>query len=631
MQPQRAEAVAKASGPPRLAATSRLLRAWPHLPAFWPASRLVSPAAAAAGDPLLLPVGDAPPPGWTGPVLRLSPGPFAPPSLAGRCVPPILFAADAEDPVAAALAGPATELHRAAALRPMLRVARCGAPPALDDPGPRALGLAPGEGVILIDPCDPARAAAAEAMRAAAWAAGGRRLVILRDPFAPVAARPLFDGTRPGRLSPWTLIDAAATLHALPGPMALLARLAGVPAEGGGAAGLACLARLIAAARCVDPTSARAILMEDALALLASWRALDLTNRSVAACLGMSFWKRRRIGAALASEAPPPAFLRDTGAALAEAARRGGEVAVWAARAPADLAPRARAAGIGIVWVEDGFLRSAGLGAGFLPGASLALDRRGPHFDPRAPSELEILLATAVFPPALIGRAAALRAALVARGITKYNLAGAAPVLPATQGRPRILVPGQVEDDLSIRLGAAGAVRGNLDLLRAVRAARPEAFIAYKPHPDVEAGFRRGAIPPEEARRLADIVLDRAPIAPLLSQVEEVHTITSLTGFEALLRGVAVTCWGRPFYAGWGLTADHAPIPRRTRRLALDELVAGALILYPRYLDPVTELPCEPEALLDRLSSPAPWRGGIVATLRRWQGAAMARLARGRG
>ncbi|MBP0466865.1 capsular biosynthesis protein [Roseomonas sp. PWR1] len=631
MQPQRVEPVPSGSTPARLAAAPRLLRAWPHLPGFWPGSRLVSPAAAASGDPLLLPAGDRPPPGWAGPVLRLSPGPFAPPRLAGRSVPPILLAAEDDDPIAVACAGPVADLARAAALRPLLRAARCGAPPGLDDPGPRALGLAPGEGVILVDPCDPARAMAAEALRAAARAAGGRRLVLLRDPFAPAAARPLFAETRPGRLSPWTLIDAAAALHALPGPMALLARLAGVAAEGGEAAGLACLAKFIAAARCADPVSARAILIEDALVMLAAWRAHDLTNRAVAACLGMSFWKRRRIRAALASEAPPPAFVRSTGAALAEAARRGGEVAVWAARAPADLVPRARAAGIRIVWVEDGFLRSAGLGAGFLPGASLALDRRRPHFDPRAPGELEILLATAAFPPALLARAAALRAALVARGITKYNLAGAAPVLPAAPGRPRILVPGQVEDDLSVRLGATGGVRTNLDLLRAVRAARPDAFIAYKPHPDVEAGFRRGAIPPEEARRLADIVLDRAPIAPLLSQVDQVQTITSLTGFEALLRGVAVTCWGRPFYAGWGLTEDRAPIPRRARRLSLDELVAGALILYPRYLDPVTELPCEPEALLDRLSSPAPWRGGIVAALRRWQGAAMARLARGRG
>ena len=73
------------------------------------------------------------------------------------------------------------------------------------------------------------------------------------------------------------------------------------------------------------------------------------------------------------------------------------------------------------------------------------------------------------------------------------------------------------------------------------------------------------------------------------------------------------------------------PIPRRVRRLTLDELVAGALILFPRYQDPVTELPCPPEALLDRLADAAPWKGGVLARLRRWQGRAMARLLPGRG
>lgn len=121
------------------------------------------------------------------------------------------------------------------------------------------------------------------------------------------------------------------------------------------------------------------------------------------------------------------------------------------------------------------------------------------------------------------------------------------------------------------------------------------------------------------------------PIAPLLSQMDEVHTLTSLTGFEALLRGLSVTCWGQPFYAGWGLTEDRAPVARRVRRLTLDALVAGALLLYPRYQDPVTELPTTPEALLDRLSEPTLWSGGVLSRLRRWQGACMARVMRGRG
>ena len=65
--------------------------------------------------------------------------------------------------------------------------------------------------------------------------------------------------------------------------------------------------------------------------------------------------------------------------------------------------------------------------------------------------------------------------------------------------------------------------------------------------------------------------------------------MTSLAGFEALMRGKAVTTWGTPFYAGWGLTDDRAPCgahsPRRTRRRTLDELVFLVLVLYPRYLD----------------------------------------------
>jgi hypothetical protein len=67
-------------------------------------------------------------------------------------------------------------------------------------------------------------------------------------------------------------------------------------------------------------------------------------------------------------------------------------------------------------------------------------------------------------------------------------------------------------------------------------------------------------------------------------------TLTSLSGFDALLRGKPVTTYGLPFYAGWGLTTDKAVFPasclaRRTRQLRLDELVAGALLRYPVYWD----------------------------------------------
>jgi capsular polysaccharide export protein len=186
-------------------------------------------------------------------------------------------------------------------------------------------------------------------------------------------------------------------------------------------------------------------------------------------------------------------------------------------------------------------------------------------------------------------------------------------------------VPGQVEDDLSIRFGA-GEVRSNLALLGAVRAAHPEAFILYKPHPDVLAGHRIGAVPDSATRRFADRVVEDGSTATLLAVADELHTMTSLTGFEALLRGRRVVVYGRPFYAGWGLTDDIEHFDRG-RRLTLAQLVAATLILYPRYLDPLTRLPCGPEVIIERLDDPELWRPGPLVLARRFQGVLVRRLA----
>ena len=87
----------------------------------------------------------------------------------------------------------------------------------------------------------------------------------------------------------------------------------------------------------------------------------------------------------------------------------------------------------------------------------------------------------------------------------------------------------------------------------------------------------------------------------LLESIDEVHCLTSLAGFEALLRSKKVTCYGHPFYAGWGLTNDVFQMPRRNKMLMLDELVAGALILYPHYMSRTKESLISPEEALDEL------------------------------
>ena len=375
----------------------------------------------------------------------------------------------------------------------------------------------------------------------------------------------------------------------------------------------------IIATRYLDPYRVKAASLEDTLELIGDWRNIEAVNRRVAACLGMSFWKRRQVAAFLRSSHGAPSFPRTTRAALAKArAQPQGAIAVWASRMPADLAEAAGSRGIPLIRVEDGFIRSVGLGSDFMPGASLVLDSRGMHFDPSVPSDLEQLLSDSEFDAALVKRARGLIAQLVARGVTKYNLGNKAPSIEWPAGRRRLLVPGQVEDDLSVRLGGQG-IRGNLGLLARVREANADAFILYKPHPDVEAGHRKGKVPDERARSFADGVIRGVSTAALLAEIDELHTLTSLAGFEALLRGRRVVVYGRPFYAGWGLTTDLAKA-KRARQLAIEELVAGALILYPRYLDPVTRLPCRPELVIERLDDPELWRPGPLVLARRLQG-----------
>ena len=316
------------------------------------------------------------------------------------------------------------------------------------------------------------------------------------------------------------------------------------------------------------------------------------------------------VGAVVPADEPgrlDPASLRgSTGLAPGAVPGRHGTPAI--AGAAANL-PSAQGTSPPLLRVEDGFLRSRGLGAALTPALSLVADDLGIYYDPSRPSRLEALIA-APLPPGGAARAEALIARLRAEGVSKYNLSGTAPVIPRSAGRAVILVPGQVEDDASIRLGA-GVERTNLALLRRARVENPQALIVWKPHPDVEAGLRPGAIPATALAGLADVTAAATDPAALLAQVDAVWTMTSTLGFEALIRGVPVTVLGAPFYAGWGLTRDVGPVPARRRaRPGLAGLVHAALIAYPRYLDPVSGLPCPVEVALDRLGDPALPQGG---------------------
>jgi capsular polysaccharide export protein len=210
------------------------------------------------------------------------------------------------------------------------------------------------------------------------------------------------------------------------------------------------------------------------------------------------------------------------------------------------------------------------------------------YFDATHPSDLEFMLSTRDFKLDDLQRTQQVRTFIVKHGITKYNIEPRQNVKWSSKGRLAVLVPGQVEDDASIRLGCT-SVCTNLELLKAVRAARPDAFIVYKPHPDVLSLNRKGRVALDASKKYADHIEAGVSVVSCIDACDEVHTMTSLTGFDALLRGKKVVTYGQPFYAGWGLTEDRAvnatAFERRQRRLTLDELVAGALLHYPIYWD----------------------------------------------
>lgn len=447
-------------------------------------------------------------------------------------------------------------------------------------------------------------------------------------------------------VDPWSVLPDARRLVAHGNDeWVALARIAGVPVEvlspgrfGAPGDDNETLDRLAANALCAaqwrDPFTGGLSSLEAVLDLLALWRGSLDVNRPIVAAIGMAWWKRTEIARFLWCPGRRLAIVRSDARALriaskAHQAEEGtpGSIAIWPSRASPSLIAGARGQGVPLVRVEDGFVRSVGLGVDLVPPSSVVVDVRGIHFDPQGPSDLEALLEGAEMPPRLLARAARLRAAIVKAGISKYSADTASPV-PARQGGKRlVLVPGQVEDDMSVRAGGGG-LSSNLELVRRVRALEPDAEIWFRPHPDVDAGHRKGKVPDAEILVHADRVVRGGGMAPLLDAVDSVHVLTSLTGFEALMKGREVTCHGTPFYAGWGLTRDLGVVPaRRTRNLTLDALVAGVLILYPRYLDPVSGLPCPPEVLVSRMASArAENRLKWIAPLRRWQGKLMSLL-----
>ena len=250
---------------------------------------------------------------------------------------------------------------------------------------------------------------------------------------------------------------------------------------------------------------------------------------------------------------------------------------------------------VNIIRVEDGFIRSVGLGSDLTRPYSLVFDDVGIYFDTTSPSRLENILNYHKFSSSELEAAKKLKDILIDSKISKYN-DDKDGIISSKNGKKIALVIGQVEDDASVRIGADGMK--NIGLLEQARLNSPNSHIIYKPHPDVVSGNRIGLVDIDQALKYCDEVLEGVSMPTLLDLADEIHTMTSTSGLEAILRGKRVICYGRPFWAGWGLSDDKKPQPRRYRSLSSDELVAGAYLLYPRYVHPINLKPCNASDLI---------------------------------
>lgn len=332
----------------------------------------------------------------------------------------------------------------------------------------------------------------------------------------------------------------------------------------------------------------------DTIHTLAKYKKIEQANLNTLYFLGFSKWKREFVRPFFKAKNNKIIFLNSLNELYKANLNPEDKIFIWGKKY--DKALLAKDFNNEIFLVEDGFLRSVFLGSDLTRPFSLIVDSKGLYVNPSKPSDLEDILQNHIFDESLKQRSKKLITTITHNKFSKYN-GLKHEKLNFNTNKKVILIPAQVEDDASMILGGAGF--DTLKLLQSVREANENAFIVFKPHPDVLSGNRKGLKDKSIVLKYCDEIIENVSIDSAINACDEVHTITSTSGFDALLRGKKVVVYGKPFYAGWGLTVDLHEIPRRTRVLSLEELVAGVLILYPRYIHPKSKNLCEVELALD--------------------------------
>lgn len=265
------------------------------------------------------------------------------------------------------------------------------------------------------------------------------------------------------------------------------------------------------------------------------------------------------------------------------------EIWIWSYKAPDFLFDYARVNSIDLRFVEDGFIRSIGLGVERTAPLSIVMDSRAMHFDRLQGSDLEDQLNnfSCRDQPELIKEAQHIYGIFEKNHISKYNQKNDEKVLPFEHYPKGILVLGQVEDDFSIKFGVDGSVTNNM-LIEVASKENPNKIIYFRPHPETLRVPKSHYSNPADVVDLCEVLPKDLNLSSAFLLAEKVYTFTSLAGFEAALRGIPVRVLGAPFYAGWGFTLDEYHFERRTRKLSPLEVFAVSYLSYPLYFNPET-------------------------------------------
>lgn len=244
-----------------------------------------------------------------------------------------------------------------------------------------------------------------------------------------------------------------------------------------------------------------------------------------------------------------------------------------------------------VTLLEDGFIRSKGLGVDGSPSFSFVEDDVGIYYDATVPSRLENILNNCDFinDTQLMEASKYAISFMLEHHISKYNNA---PLVNESfmqkydlcKGR-NVLIIVQTEGDASLKYGMLETYTTD-EIIDIALSENPKGKVYLKIHPDVLSGKKRSDISIEVARQKYTIIDEKVNPISLLKHFNKVYTKTSGMGFEALLCGCECVCFGMPFYAGWGITDDRSHCARRKRQLSIEEIFAAAYILYPRYYNP---------------------------------------------